>query len=98
MFLSKPTDDEKKFLKDAKELDSPPAEIVFDMKDVDGLTDMEYEGYYQSWVNAYEQVQERVQIGISEFKCMALDDLKFFVVKKQPMDEDKVTEQKSEDE
>ena len=83
-------------MKDAKELDSPPAEIVFDMKDVDGLTDMEYEGYYQSWVNAYEQVQEEVQIGISEFGCMALDDLKFFVVEKQ-FDKDKVTEQKIED-
>ena len=84
-------------MKDAKELDSPPVEIVLDMKDVDGFTDTEYEGYCQGWVNAYEQVQERVQIGISEFECVTLDDLKFFV-KKQKMDKDKVTEQKSEEE
>ena len=65
------------------------------MKDVDGFTDMEYELYYQGWVNAYEQVQGKVQVGISEFECLALDDLLFFV---QQMDKDKVTEQKSEEE
>ena len=68
------------------------------MRDVDGFTDTEYKGYCQSWVNAYEQVQEEVQIGISEFECMALDDLKFFVTEKQKIDKDKVTEQKSEEE
>ena len=82
----------------AKELDSPPVEIVFDMKDVDGFTDMEYDSYCQGWVNAYEQVQERVQFGISEFECIALDDLKFFVIEKQKFDKDKVTEQESEEE
>ena len=82
----------------AKTLETPPAEIEFDMRDVDGFTDMEYDSYCQSWVNAYEQVQEEVQIGISEFNCMALDDLKFFVIEKQKFDKDKVTEQKSEEE
>ena len=81
-----------------KTLETPPVEIVFDMRDVDGFTDMEYDSYCQSWVNAYEQVQEEVQIGISEFECMALDDLKFFVVSQQKLDKDKVTEQKSEEE
>ena len=96
--MSKPTDDEKNFFKAAKTLDSPPAEIVFDVKDVDGFTDMEYEGYCQGWVNAYEQAKDKVQFGISKFECMALDDLKFFVVKKQKLEKGKVTEQESEDE